>query len=134
MSVRATAGSSFSDINVTPMIDVLLVLLIVFMILSRDRYTIRSPVAPAGPVDRAVPSQLVLELPDGGGFLLNGQPVPDAMLDAQIAAAFEQRPVKLLFVDAGGERTYQEVIAAMDRARGAGVQVVALMPDRIATR
>ena len=128
MSIGAPGHGSFSDINVTPMIDVLLVLLIAFMILSRDRYTIRTPVAPAAPVRHADDRQIVLELPDEGGFRLNGQPIPDEMLDAQIAAAFEQRPAKLLFVDAGGERIYQEVIAAMDRARGAGVQVVALMP------
>lgn len=128
MAGSFASRSGFDQINVTPMIDVLLVLLIVFMILTRDRYTIRSPVAPAAPAPGPVEPQLVLELPDGGGFRLNGQPIPDAMLDAQIASAFELRPAKLLFVDAGGERTYQEVIAAMDRARGAGVQVVALMP------
>lgn len=128
MAISTESRASFSDINVTPMIDVLLVLLIVFMILTRDRYTIRSPVSPAVPVTTPAPSQLVLELPDGGGFRLNGQPIPDAMLETQIAAAFELRPAKLLFVDAGGDRTYQEVIEAMDRARGAGVQVVALMP------
>src|SRR6478609_7572295 len=104
MAIGTASGAGFSDINVTPMIDVLLVLLIAFMILTRDRYTIRSPVAPAGPVRHADDRQLVLELPDGGGFRLNGQAIPDEMLDAQIAAAFEDRPAKLLFVDAGGER------------------------------
>lgn len=134
MAGSPASRSTFSEINITPMIDVLLVLLITFMILSQDRHTIRTPVAPAGPQHGADNAQLVLELPDAGGFRLNGQPIPDEVLESHIAAAFEHRSARLLFIDAGGDRTYQEVIAAMDRARGAGVQVVALMPDHPASR
>ena len=128
MPATATARPIVNEINVTPMIDVLLVLLISFFLMQRDRKVIPAPVAPPG---RALPAgerQLVLELTAGGGFRLNGQPIPDAALETQLAAAFEVRPVKLLFVDADGDRTYQEVVTAMDRARGAGAQVVALMP------
>lgn len=134
MPAAATTRPFVSEINVTPMIDVLLVLLIAFFLLSRDRTTLRSqvpPPVPPGPGDR---TQLVLELTAAGGFRLNGQPIPDVALEAQLAAAFGSRPVKLLFVDAAGDRTYQEVIAAMDRARGAGAQVVALMPAPAASR
>lgn len=127
MTLSTASSTTVNDINVAPMIDVLLVLLVVFMVLSQERTTIRSPVSPPTGPEHG-PSQLVLQLPDAGGFLLNGQPIPDLALEAQLAAAFEGRPAKLLFVDAGGERTYQEVITAMDRARGAGAQVVALMP------
>lgn len=128
MPATATDRAIVNEINVTPMIDVLLVLLISFFLMQKDRNVLPSQVAPPG---RGVPStdpQLVLELTDAGGFLLNGQPIPDAALEAQLAAVFEARPVKLLFVDAAGDRTYQEVVTAMDRARGAGAQVVALMP------
>lgn len=128
MAPASASGTLVNDINVAPMIDVLLVLLVVFMVLCQQRTTIRSPVSPPARGPMPPTSQLVLQLPDGGGYLLNGQPIPDLMLDAQIAAAMEGRVAKLLFVDAGGERTYQEVITAMDRARGAGAQVVALMP------
>jgi biopolymer transport protein ExbD len=54
--------------------------------------------------------------------------VPDDQFDEVIRSAFATRPVKLLFVAAGGERTYQEVVTAVDRARGAGIQVIAFMP------
>ena len=116
-------------INVTPMIDVLLVLLVSYFLMNLPMPHINVAVPPPRGVGTGTaPHQLVLELPDAGGFQLNGQPVPDAQLDEVIRAAFALRPVKLLFVDAGGERRYQEVVSAVDRARGAGVEVVAFMP------
>jgi len=117
-----------NEINVTPMIDVLLVLLISFFLMQKDRKVLPTSVAPPQKSGRSDEIQLVLELASSGGFRLNGQPIPDAELETQLAAVFAVRPVKLLFVDAAGDRTYQEVVTAIDRARGAGAQVVALMP------
>lgn len=117
------------DINVTPMIDVLLVLLVTFFLLNLPlpHTNVQVPEAPGAVRPNPAP-QLVLQLPDPGGFLLNGQPVPDAELDEVLRVAYEDRPVKLLFIGAGGERRYEEVIQAVDRAKGAGVQVVAFLP------
>ena len=117
------------DINVTPMIDVLLVLLVTFFLLNLPlpHTNVQVPEAP-GPRRPDPVSQLVLQLPDLGGFLLNGQPIPEAELDEVLRAAYEHRPVKLLFVGAGRERRYDDVIQAIDRAKGAGVQVVAFLP------
>jgi biopolymer transport protein ExbD len=121
--------SIVTGINVTPMIDVLLVLLVTFFLLNLPMPHINVVVpSPFAGVDGGAPHQLVLELPDAGGYQLNGQPVPDDQFEEVIRSAFAMRPVKLLFVAAGGERTYQEVVTAVDRARGAGVQVVAFMP------
>lgn len=116
-------------INVTPMIDVLLVLLVSYFLLNLPMPHINVAVPPTGIGEKGSPHLLVLELPDAGGFQLNGQPVPDDQFEEVIRAAFAVRPVKLLFVAAGGERTYQEVVTAVDRARGAGVEVVAFMPE-----
>jgi biopolymer transport protein TolR len=128
MPAAATDRAVVNEINVTPMIDVLLVLLISFFLMQKDRNVIPA-VVPAPQLSiRSDGAPLVLELTAAGGFRLNGQPIPDLALEAQLAAVFEARPVKLLFVDAAGDRTYQEVVTAMDRARGAGAQVVALMP------
>jgi biopolymer transport protein ExbD len=122
--------SGFSDMNVTPMLDVLLVLIVVMFLLNLPLPATYVQVPPPGDVRGTGPSQLVLELPDAGGYLLNRQPIPETEFDAVITAAFEHRPVKLLFVDAGGERRYEEVVRAIDRAKGAGVQVVAFLPRR----
>jgi biopolymer transport protein ExbD len=130
VAIGSATRSGFSEMNVTPMLDVLLVLIVVMFLLNLPLPHLRVQVPPPGQAVPGDPSQLVLELPDAGGYLLNRQPVPDAELDAVLSQAFERRPVKLLFVDAGGERRYEEVVRAVDRAKGAGVQVVAFLPQR----
>ena len=125
------AGEVSSDINVTPMIDVLLVLLIIFMItqpLSRMAIDIQVP-PPDTPQTNSPPSaQIVLELRDDGTYAINSQPYPLEQLDAQLHAIYDPRPAKLMFVKAGPNRIYQDVIQAMDIARGAGVQVIGFTP------
>ena len=130
----ATQGAhgSVSDINVTPMIDVLLVLLIIFMItLPLNRKTMAIQVPPPPQPDQTAPAQnnqIVLELPDDGSYSINGQPVPKAQLEAQLHAIYDPRPAKLLFVKAGQNRIFQDIIEAMDVARGAGVQIIGFTP------
>ena len=129
-------GGPVSVINVTPMIDVLLVLLIIFMIIQPlNRKTIKIQVPP--PQTAAVPpgaqsNQIVLEIKDDGTFAINGQPCPKDQLDAQIHSIYDARPVKLLFVKPGLSREYQDIIEAMDIARGAGVEVIGFTPADVA--
>ena len=63
-----------------------------------------------------------------GGYAINGQPVPKDQLDTQMHAIYDARPAKLLFIKAGANRLYQDVIEAMDVARGAGVQIIGFTP------
>jgi len=131
MATGGGAGEVSSDINVTPMIDVLLVLLIIFMIaqpLSRMTMDVQVP-PPDTPQTKTPPSaQIVLELRDDGSYAINSQPYPFDQLDAQLHAIYDARPAKLMFVKAGPNRIYQDVIQAMDIARGAGVQVIGFTP------
>ena len=133
-----TAGNSGgvnSDINVTPMIDVLLVLLIIFMIiqpLNRQTIPIQVPPPQTAAPSSAPSTQIVLEIRDDGTYAINGQLVPLDQLDAQIHSIFDARPVKLMFVKPGLNRVYQEIIEAMDIARGAGVQVIGFTPADVA--
>ena len=132
MSMTAgNSGGVNSDINVTPMIDVLLVLLIIFMItqpLSRKALDIQVPPPNSTTQSTAASNQIVLELADDGTYAINSQPVPKNQLDTQIHAVFDNRPAKLLFIKAGANRLYQDVIDAMDVARGAGVQIIGFTP------
>jgi biopolymer transport protein ExbD len=129
-----SAGSSTgpqSDINVTPMIDVLLVLLIIFMItqpLSRMALDIQVPPLETAAPPNAKSTQIVLELGDDGGYSINSQPVPKDQLDTQLHAIYDNRPAKLLFLKPGVSRLYQDVVETMDIARGAGVQVIGFTP------
>ncbi len=130
MSTESGAGTMTSEPNVVPMIDILLVLLIIFMIsqpLSRMALDVQVP--PPQTSQASGPSnQIVLEVRDDGSYAINSQPVPKDQLDTQIHAIYDTRPVKLMFVKAGHNRRYQEVIEAMDIARGAGVQVIGFTP------
>jgi biopolymer transport protein ExbD len=131
MSAGGSSGGVQSDINVTPMIDVLLVLLIIFMItqpLSRMAMDVQVPPPDTPQTNKTPPNQIVLELGDDGGYNINGQPVPKDQLDTQIHAIYDQRPAKLLFIKAGPNRIYQDVVEAMDVARGAGVQIIGFTP------
>ena len=127
----SSRGGLSSEPNVVPMIDILLVLLIIFMItqpLSRMAMDVQVPPPDTPQTTKAPPSQIVLELANDGGYAINGQPVPKDQLDTQMHAIYDQRPAKLLFIKAGADRLYQDVIEAMDVARGAGVQVIGFTP------
>jgi biopolymer transport protein ExbD len=124
-------GALTAEPNVVPMIDILLVLLIIFMItqpLSRMALDVQVPPQDTPVTNKTPPSQIVLELADDGGYAINGQPVPHDQLDTQIHAIYDARPAKLLFIKAGPNRIYQDVIEAMDVARGAGVQIIGFTP------
>ena len=124
-------GEVTSEPNVIPMIDIMLVMLIIFMVsqpLARQAIDIQVPPQESATKSTAQSSQIVLELTADGGFAINTQPVPADQLDTQIHAIYDNRPAKLMFVKSAPDRTYQDVIEAMDIARGAGVQVIGFTP------
>ena len=123
-------GEVSSEPNVIPMIDIMLVLLIIFMIsqpLARMAIPVQVPPAVSAP-STGPSTQIVLEILEDGGYSINGQAVPKQQLDTQIHSIFDNRPAKLLFFKAHPSRIYQEVIEAMDIARGAGIEVIGFTP------
>jgi biopolymer transport protein ExbD len=124
-----------NEINVTPMIDVLLVLLIIFMMvipMSRKAIDLQLPDptpdnTPQGPP----PSQIVLEVLPGNTFRINSQPVAKNDLGRRLKEIYDPRPDKIIFVKGDPAVKYSDVIAAMDAARGAGVKVIAATPKEV---
>jgi len=123
------AGETARDINVLPLIDVLLVLIIIFLMQFRDLIFIPAQVPPPAP--EAAPGktdQIVLDLEADGSLAINRQPVPDEQLETMLQAILDGRRVKLLFIRMAEERRYDDLVRLMDRARGAGVEALAWMP------
>jgi biopolymer transport protein ExbD len=123
-------GAQLSAINMTPMIDVLLVLLIIFMVVQQGLQRgvpVQIPL-PAQDQPPAVPDQIVLEVAPGGSYLLNRQPVSAGALRPTLARVFAPRPRKVLFVKGDERVAYADVVRAVDISRSAGVQVVGLVP------
>jgi biopolymer transport protein ExbD len=118
-----------AEINVTPMIDVLLVLMIIAMILVQLRMVLDLNIpAPQGPASPGPTTQIVLDLPAAGGYRINGTGVSEPGLEARIHALYARRTRKVILVHAAGERPYHDVIHAIDVARSAGVQIIGYMP------
>ena len=118
-----------SEINVTPFLDVLLVLLVIFMsaIQAQKLMWAQLPV----PDERgcsAACETIVLEVLPGNTFALNKARFGGAELRSRLRAAYEGRPTSVLFVRGDTGVTYQDVISAFDVARGVGVQVLAIAP------
>ncbi|HEY6061857.1 MAG TPA: biopolymer transporter ExbD [Gemmatimonadales bacterium] len=128
-----SGGSVVSDINITPMVDVLLCLLILQMVIQpglQKGLDLQLPLSErtemaSGTVAR---DQIVLRVAAGPAYALNEQAVPVADLERTLRDVFRDRPRKVLFVDAAEDITYEEVIRVVDAARGAGLAVVGLVP------
>ncbi|HYH83525.1 MAG TPA: biopolymer transporter ExbD [Longimicrobium sp.] len=133
MGVWARKGMA-ADINVTPMIDVLLVLLIIFMVVQQGMQKGLPVQIPPPEKDQPATPQtgnIVLEVLPGGRYAINTQPVGPEGLQAAVGRVFANRPRKVLFVKAAGGMTYGEVTTAVDASRAAGVEVIGLVPARI---
>jgi biopolymer transport protein ExbD len=132
MSAGGSSGGLTNDINVTPMIDVLLVLLIIFMmIIPMSRKAIDTQLPDPNPqqtTSQANPDQIVLEVLPGEQFAINKEPVAKAELFNRLKSIYAPRPDKIIFVKGDTTVTYQDVIFAMDQARGAGVKIIGIPP------
>ncbi|HEX6640459.1 MAG TPA: biopolymer transporter ExbD [Thermoanaerobaculia bacterium] len=127
ISMGSSGESGISDINMTPMIDVLLVLLVIFMIaqpLLQQTIDVQVPKERPDQTQVDESQKIVLEIQPGGVYLINTQQVEPRNLQSRLTEIYSARPDKILFVKAAPEIVYQDVIAAMDAARGAGVEVL----------
>jgi biopolymer transport protein TolR len=135
MSGGGSSGGLTNEINVTPMIDVLLVLLIIFMmVIPMSRKAIDLQLPDPNPDDTnsgPPPSQIVLEVLPGNVYKINSQPVSKADLGKKLKEIYDPRPDKIIFVKGDPAVKYSDVISAMDAARGAGVKVIGMTPKDV---
>ena len=132
-SARPRPKAVFPNINVTPLIDVLLVLLIIFMVIAPRReaqFPVKAPQsAPEGV--RPAPDLLMLTVSDDFQLELNTMPVGTGELGVVLADVMEQREAdaRTLFIKAPPILPYAAIVSLIDTAKGAGVVTVGLLAD-----
>ena len=132
MSAGGGNGGLTNEPNVTPMIDVLMVLLIIFMVIvpsSRKAIDVQVP-DPNPPPTTSNPNDqsIVLSVHKGGSYQINKEAASDQQLGPRLKSIYDARPDKVIFVKGDPDATYQDVIHAMDVARGSGVKVIGFTP------
>ena len=138
MSVDIGASKSKSEPNVVPLCDILLVLLIIFMVITPvmqkgidvklPETSTQGPGGPEGPG-----GAIVLTLESDQTVKINQDPIELSLLENRLRDLYQTRQDKTIFIRADESLQYQNVLRIIDIAKGAGIEVLGVIPERYAT-
>jgi biopolymer transport protein TolR len=124
-----------SDINITPYIDILLVLLIIFMVITPVRQMdldVKVPQAPTeGQQSIADPSVIVVSVGEAAQIAINQDPTDIGSLGSKLQEIYSARANKNMFISASPKLPYGDVVKVIDIAKGAGVGDIGLITEEI---
>ena len=132
MNVGGASGGVKADINVTPLVDVMLVLLIIVMLVAplvQQGVSLTLPIAANTSDHPETSDQTTVAVTADGRFWINGSEVPDAQLRTRIEDALEGKKQRLILIKGDQEADYGAVMKAMDELRAVGIEDMALITD-----
>ena len=134
MSTGGSKGGAQSEINVTPLVDICLVLLIIFMVMLPKNVPEISVRVPPESKQRQKPQQanenLVLGLTKDGAITLNRTPVDRASLGETLETQLKFRDKKVIFVNFDDDANYGVSVEVLDLAKRSGAEVLGIMKNK----
>lgn len=138
IQISAGKGGTVSEMNVVPLIDVLLVLIIIFMVitpLTPHGLDAMVPQIPEGKFGRVPEEQtVVVQVAANGGLRINQEETSWEALGSRIEHIFKTRAQKVAFVQGENETRFENVARAIDIMRASGVKQLGLLGDKLAAR